>query len=270
MVSGSRPEASGWPASCRYSLAARRSTCRPGQLPFLLAAAPDALLHRAPDRQQAGAHFGLRPPCQLVAQHHPADRQPVALAQRQQLPGARERQGQRRVALGEHDMAFVVGGGHEAAAHGVVDALVDDVGVRQRDEPHAVGVAGQASRPLEDEILCRVEPDRVHAQQAQPAAPDDGGDARRQAVDVGLFGGLPFQPQHQRVVAAVPAPGRRERAVQMDPDAGCPLQVSGCLQRERELPRRAHGTDRVGARRPDADSEQVEDADRHRRTSSSQ
>ena len=102
----------------------------------------------------------------------------------------------------------VIGARHEAASYGVVDPVLEDAVVRQRDEPHAVRVAGQALATLEDEVRGGIKRDRVLAEQGQPALRGDGGDARRQAVDVGRLGGLSLQPQHQRLVAAVTAAGR--------------------------------------------------------------
>ena len=78
----------------------------------------------------------------------------------------------------------------------------------KRDEPHAVRVAREAPPAFEDEIRRGVEADRVAIEQIQAPALDDGGDASRDPVDVGLFRGLPFQPEHQRLVAAMTAPGR--------------------------------------------------------------
>ena len=229
---------------------------------------PDALPHRLPDRQQTGAHPGFRSPRQLVAQHHAADRQAAALAQRQQRPRARERQGQWRVTLDQDGPACVVGGRHEAAADRVVDPFVDHVAARHSDEAQAVRVAGQAHAPLEDEVLLGIEADRLLAEQVQPAARGDGDDAGRQAVDIGRLGRFALQPQHQRLVAAVAAAGRRQRAVQPDADARDAREVSRGLQREHELPRRPHRTDGVGAGGSDPDRKEVENADSHRRTSS--
>ena len=112
---------------------------------------------------------------------------------------------------------------------------------------------------LEDEIRVRIETDDVTAEQVQPAGAGDGGDARRQAVDVRALGRLPLQAEHQCPVAAVAAAGRRQRqrAVEMDADRADAFEVAGRLQGQHELPRRPHRTDRMGARRADADGEEI-------------
>ena len=49
----------------------------------------------------------------------------------------------------------------------------------------------------------------------------------------------------------------------MRPDPRDALEAAGRLQFQRELPRRPHRADRMGARRADPDREEVEDADGH-------
>jgi len=242
--------------------AARHAESR--QLAFRFASAPDALPHRVPDRQQARAHVGLRPPRAFVPQHRPADGQILASARRQQLLAGGEGQGNRGVALHRHRPSRLVGACHEASPEGVVDALVENGAVgRVRDEAHAVRMSRQLSAPLEDEVREGIERNGVTAEQVQPVLLDDGGDPHRQGVHVDTLGSFPLQPEHQGPMGAMAAAGRRQGAVQVDADAVDAADVSRRLQRLHESPRRPHRTDRVGARRTDADGEEVEDADGH-------
>ena len=56
---------------------------------------------------------------------------------------------------------------------------------------------------------------------------------------------------------------RRKRSVDLDPDGGRAVEQPGLAQTQREFARRPHRSDRVRARRSDADGEQIENADRH-------
>ena len=79
-------------------------------------------------------------------------------------------------------------------------------------------MAGQLSAALEDQIRSGIERDGVTAEQIQPAGIGDESDARGQAVDVDLLGGLALQTEHQRPVAAVATARGRQRAVQVHAD----------------------------------------------------
>ncbi len=71
----------------------------------------------------------------------------------------------------------------------------------------------------------------------------------------------PFEAEQDRVEGAVAAAGRGERAEDVDLEGGHLIDpLADELGEARGRPHRPHG---VGARRADADGEEVEDADRH-------
>ena len=83
------------------------------------------------------------------------------------------------------------------------------------------------------------------------------------AVGIDALGIAALEADQHRPVRAVAKAGQGERAVQARGDLpGC-RQEPIALQAERELVCGAHRSHGMGARRPDADLEDIEDTQRH-------
>ncbi|CRQ25071.1 hypothetical protein PAERUG_E16_London_17_VIM_2_04_14_00120 [Pseudomonas aeruginosa] len=232
---------------------------------LVAAAGLDAVLHHLPDTQQAGAGFLGGAPGLLVLGHQLADRQAFADAMVEQLPRGLEGERQRRAVL---DDAVEAGGlvvDHETAAHRVVLAAADlQAGGVEGTEDHAIGMVGQR---LADQrkVFLLDEADRPLAEQAQLAAGTDGIEPSGNRGGIHRVRLLALQAEQYRLVAAVALAGGAERAVQLDLDAGSGLQqplAPQPLGKARGGTHRPHG---VGAGRPDADLEQIEDTQGHAR-----
>jgi len=236
----------------------------PRQDAGLPAAALDAGLHGRPDAEEAGADLLVAPPGALVVEHQLPDGEPGRLRELKEVLAAAERVGDRG-RVGDHP----VGAGrplvdHEAAADRVVDALLElgAVGV-EGGEAHAVRVGGEEVAVVEDEVRALVEADRMAAEEGQLAAGADRRDQRAHAVRVDPLRRLAFQAEEDGPVGAVPAAGRGERAEELDRHPRGPREQAVRRQPLGEPPRRPHRPHRMRARRPDADGEEIEDADRH-------
>ncbi|OIQ83301.1 hypothetical protein GALL_348880 [mine drainage metagenome] len=204
----------------------------------------------------------------LVQAHHVGDAATQPRAQREQFGAAVERQRQHFGVRRDRGLPRAVGqrlgGEDEAAADRVVDALEQQLaGVVPRLQLHAVGVSGQRFAALQQQVGRGVERDVVFAEQLQP--PSQRGEPRVDGVDVDAFGLLAEQAEQHRLVAAVAAAGRRQRAVQPALKLRGARQQLLLAQRQHEQTRRAHRTDGVRARRADADAEQIEDRYGHGR-----
>ncbi len=231
----------------------------------------DALLHHRPDVQQTLADLGLAAPGELVGEHDVADPQPGLARVRQQLLAGAERVADRCAVLDDHRVAGFVLVEDEAAAHGVVLAPVQlgPVGVH-RPEDHPVAVEVQPLAAVQDDVVVHGERDRVLAGQRQLARAADGLDARIGRARVDELGPFALQPQDDGLDAAVPVPGRAERAEQLAADPGDPREQPLLLQAEDEGAGGPHRADGVRTGRADPDLEQVEGADGHRSPSSAQ
>ena len=87
----------------------------------------------------------------------------------------------------------------------------------------------------------------------------------RAAIDFDIDGGrlLAFEAEQHGLVAAVTLARRAQRAVQLDAQPLDPVEDAVVLETQREQPRRPHRSDRMRARRTDADLEEIKDADGH-------
>ncbi|GAA3134895.1 hypothetical protein GCM10020001_066900 [Nonomuraea salmonea] len=122
---------------------------------------------------------------------------------------------------------------------------------------------GQRDLTLEDEVLADDERDLMSAEERDRARLAHGGDAGVHGVDVDQLRLFARQAQQDGLVTAVALAGQAERAVQDDLHAGHLVEHSVLVQAAGELVSGGHRAARVGARRADADLEEVEDADRH-------
>jgi hypothetical protein len=132
-----------------------------------------------------------------------------------------------------------------------------------RREPHAVRVQRELLAAMEDQRLGGIEIDLVLAEQLDPARLGDRGDPLRDAIDVDGLRVLALEPEHHRFVAAVPLAREAEATEQLDLHARGLRELTIRLEALGESLRGAHRSDRVRARRPDPDLEDVEDADVH-------
>ena len=180
------------------------------------AAPAHALLHDVPDLEQPGPHLGFRAPGLFVLQHDLADGLVVAFAEVEQLVAGVEGVGQDGVIVLD---AFVARGRvvhHEAAAHGVVDAVVQRcAGCVAGDEAHAIGVIGERGA-LEEQLLFLDKGNGVAGQQAQLLGGANGEEARLDALDLHLVRLLAFQAEQDRLVGAVALARGAQGAVELD------------------------------------------------------
>ncbi len=154
---------------------------------------------------------------------------------------------------------------HEAAADGVVVARRQRfAGGVIRGEAHAIAVVRQFLALVEDEIGFLVERDLVLAEQADFLVAADAREARRNRIRIDLVRPFAFESAQHGFVGAVAAPGVRERSEQLAADARDVVQNAALVEPFGDEARgRAHRSHRVRRRRPDADLEQVENADSH-------
>ena len=134
-----------------------------------------------------------------------------------------------------------------------------------RGEAHAVGVAGKRLGPVQGEVGGFVEGDVVPAAEADAVAGADGGQDSRNAVGVDgvrLFAG---QAQQHGLIGAVADSRQRQRAEQFGVNPRDPGQRAALFKAGDEGGSRLHRSDGVGAGRPYADLEDVENAYRHGR-----
>ena len=137
----------------------------------------------------------------------------------------------------------------------------------QCPEGHAVGVGGQGLAAVQHHVLVPVE---VHP--VVPADPEFGvqGGGRHLVIGgsgVHRLGGLALEAQDHGLVRAVAPAGGAEGTEQFGLHPRGRAQLPVALEPVREPLGRPHRADRVGRGRPDANGEQVQDAERHQGTS---
>ncbi len=227
-------------------------------------AAGDARLHGAPDAEQAGADLLLRAPGAFVLQHQRGDRQAGVAGEAQQFVAGTEGVLEDGVVEDDPVLADGVLVDDEAAADRVVRLLQEQGAlVVVREDRHAVGVVRQRFAAVEDQLLVGVEGDLVHAEEVEPAGGADRLDPVVRRLDVDGTGGLALQAEQDGLGGAVAVAGGTEGAEELGAYRDGVGQQALVLQPAREHTGRAHGADRMGAGRADADREQVEDRDGH-------
>jgi hypothetical protein len=206
----------------------------------------------------------------FVAAHHLGDAAAMRLRQRQQVGAAVEGQRQHAGVGGDQLLARAVRGDlladDEAAPHRVIHPLGQQRPRRvEGREAHAVGVQRQGLAAVEHHVAGLVQRDGMRAIEQHALALAQVVQQQRDQVDVHRVRLVPAQAEQHGGVAAVALAGGPERAEEIDPHADRVVQQSRMQQPLREQPCRAHRPDRVGAGRPDADLEQIKNADSHDR-----
>ena len=228
----------------------------------MLEALLHAILHGAPEFHQAAADFFFAAPGFFIRQHQFGNAQVVGLAQLQQLHGTGKIIGQlgtvhvRHTALG---LGFIH---HETATHRVIGVAVQLAVFAKHHQGHGVGMERQVfveqahvPRPHKGHRQTPVQQQRVGFAQGVNAGADLRG--------VDCVWPFAHQAHDGGGVAAVADAGGRQRAVQLHFDTLHLFQPPTLTQPLNEQCRGAHGPHGVRTRRPDADLEQVENADSH-------
>ena len=118
---------------------------------------------------------------------------------------------------------------------------------------------------VEHEIGLLVERDLVAAEQAELFLGADALETRRDRVGIDPVRPFAFEAAQDRLVGAVSAAGQGERAEELATHALDAIQDAGLGKPAlAESHRRAHRPDGMRGRRPDADLEEVENADGHK------
>ncbi len=189
---------------------------RAGQVALDLAAALDARGHRAPDREQPGAHFVGGTQRAFVAHHQLGDRQPVLAALAHQVVAGAERirhldgrtHAVHAIAVAVHD---------EAAADRVILFLDEQLAVLVEGlEAHPVRVHdARAAHQLaiEADVLLFLEADGLLAEQRQRFLRADRGEPWLDQVRIDRVGQVALETEQHGLVGAVALAGRAERAV---------------------------------------------------------
>ncbi len=193
----------------------------------------------------------------LVEPGHLGDREAVLVAQRQQRRGV-------RIVVresGRGELRLFAVAADEPSADRVVGLLRNDAALGiPRGERHRIRMSREARPRSENDVLLRegdvvaaVDPDHSAFAQVCPRRTHLGGVAgfRGEAAEAGDDG----------IRRAVADPGRPERAEQRASDTCDAGQKFGRAEPSGEVEGGAHRSDRMGARRPHSDGEQVEGRD---------
>jgi len=155
----------------------------------------------------------------------------------------------------------------ETAADGV-ELLGEDLGASDIEdrEQHAVGVEREQLVRLEDDVTVGHELDRMLAIELEFIRVDDSVVQRPLLIRVDGLRVLALEPPDDRTVGVVTAAGGGERAVEIAADPSRTLEQFVFPQLHQKEVGRPHRAHRVRRRRPDADLEDVEDAELHRKS----
>jgi len=228
-----------------------------GQVTGGVAAAEYGLPHNLPNVQEAGIDLGMAAPGALVAAHHPGNGQPLSSTVVQQVFSFFHRPGELNAGPGSRFAFF----DHKTASHRIVGGFAQKkisraVGLKFQ----AVGVKGQALGKVKNNIRVRIKGDGLVAAQGQALFPGDTG---RKAIDLlqGHRNGVAAaQTQQQGDIRTVPFPGQGQRTVQLYAHPLDMVVVAGVLKFLNKTLGGPPGTQRMGAGRPNADLQHVEDA----------
>ncbi|CNU58198.1 Uncharacterised protein [Mycobacterium tuberculosis] len=156
----------------------------------------------------------------------------------------------------------------EPSAHRKISLGGQDAAAWARgSERHSVGMRWQNDVGMQVDITLG-QRDRNDTADSRHAGRCDLGEPAFLVFGGNRFWLAAFQPQQYRRHGAMTGSGGRERAEQIHSHRLEVIQVAPAAQRNYELVCRAHRSHGVGTGRPDADGEQVEDADGHVRCSS--
>ncbi len=228
-----------------------------------------ASVHRLPDAVEPGVEMDIRHARHLVGALQLRDGKPGRPAHPKHLRSGGEGIRHRRICrCGNRNplpacRRQFVGPRDEAAADRVEDALHERRAVRiDGPEGHPVGVAGKRRAIVEEDVGHRIEADLRQADAGKRLRRRDAFEDCGNTVRVDRVRRLAGQRQRDGAVGAVSLPGEGERAVQAHRQSP---RLSGKRAEVfvRKAPRRHHWPDGVRTRRPDADLEDVEDAEEH-------
>ena len=189
---------------------------------------------------------------------------PDAWHKSEQFLGGAEGVGDRR--LVGHDP---IGAGcalvdHEPAADRVVHLARELAAVgAERGEPHAVGMERQGLAAKEFQVLAIAERDLVAPEECKGSAPTNPRERGIDALGVDALGRFAHETEDHGLVGTVAPAGGAEGAVEMDLDGRGSVEKTRRVERGHEHAGSLHRSDGVGTGGPDADLEQVEDADSH-------
>ena len=161
-------------------------------------------------------------------------------------------------------LAEVAGADDEPAAGGEDLLAVQHAPRRiERGEAHAVGMLRQGLVTVKQQVERLVEGDFVLAREQDAARAADAFERRlhRGRIDRGRL--IAFEAEQDRAIGAVPVAGQGQRAIDLRRDLVDASAAATSLEVVRERAGGVHRPHRVGARRADADLEDVEDAEVH-------
>jgi hypothetical protein len=153
---------------------------------------------------------------------------------------------------------------HKAAAYRKVAPLGQYLALRiEADKLHAIGVVGQGLAAQEGEVVLLAKGQRVRAGQQDLAHTAHVLEARLNRVGVYGVGHQAFQAQHHRLVGAVAFAGGAQRAVHAHLHAGDCVQQTLVAQPFGKQGGGLHRPHRVGGGWPNANLEQIKNAECH-------
>ncbi len=116
---------------------------------------------------------------------------------------------------------------------------------------------------MEDQVIRLAKRNCHRPEQHQPPRASNLRQLRLNGRRIDRRSFLSAQPQQHRPIGPVPAPGERQRSIQLCPNLGHAPQHALLLQFQDEAPRRPHRPHRVRTRRPNAHLKQIEQAGLH-------
>ncbi len=213
--------------------------------------------HGVPDRVKAGSDVRLGSHRHLVLTRDVGDRDAAFVAQRDQRGGIGvvERERPRR------DLRLIAVSADESAADRIVGVLKENAAVGgMQAQRHGVRVSGQPSTRRELDVVLG-EGNGVLSGDEQLGSLGEGRPGCADLVRIARLGFEPAKAGHDGIRCTVADPGRAERAVKRARHAGGIGESTVRSDSVREVERRPHRSDRVRARRPHPDGEQVEGRD---------
>ena len=152
----------------------------------------------------------------------------------------------------------------KTAAHRIIDPAQKHLSVPvEGSERHTIGVTGQGLLPVKDQIRRRIEIIVRMTGRTDLSAGLDGFDDVIHPVRINLIRQFAGEAEHDRPARSVTDPGEGQRSVQADLDSGDartgrtrPIGPGDFIEKTHRRGHRPHG---VGARRSDADLEDIKD-----------
>ena len=202
-------------------------------------AAAHAVLHDLPNAQQPRAQLGVGAPGSFACHHQLVDLQALLAAVLEQTHAGVEFERRRRPRGGRTGIRARL---HDEAA---ADAVVLFVGEDRARcivgrEAHAVGMPRQHLIDMEQQIERLIEGDLATTRQADSPLAANSLERRFDERGIDPFGPRAFEPEQDRTVGAMPAPGQRERPVELRGDLRASLEQAARGQQLDEVARRVH------------------------------